>query len=817
MDFLAHITNIDGNRIDQTCIEHLRNVARYAAEELESVNLGNFAYVVGILHDMGKMKKEYLEYLERSYQGEKTVRGSVNHSSMGACWILEKYGLTGAMDYTKEDSPKSFFNVLLSELMAYVIASHHGVTDCLTKDADSLYGRRVSAKEEIFYDESVKNYFSEVINERELENLLVKAGEELECKVTSIKKNCNFQLGLLSRLVLSALVDADRIDTMEFMTQRKRKDIYESFTDEERKWFWKEQKEYFEEKLSRMESESKATAINKVRSIISEQCKNKALEGDGIYRLDVPTGGGKTLAALRYSLVHAHEYNKKRIIFVIPLLTVLEQNSQVIRRYIKGDDIILEHHSNVIQDSIDDEELEMNDLLTCNWHSPIIVTTMVQFLDTLFSARLSAVRRMQALCDSIILIDEVQSVPAKMLNMFNVAMNFLHRECRCCIVLSSATQPAYGALKRPLEYSDNAAMVSLTLDEQKEFKRTRIVNKVTSHGMDLSELADFTMECIKEKSSVLVICNTKKTALRLMQHLSVLTGNEKFMLYHLSSSMCQEHRQHIMGSMTESLKNKDGTKTVCVATQVIEAGVDASFECVIRALAGIDNVAQAAGRCNRGNEYECLCDVFLVNLNKEEESLRFLTDIKEAQKATLSLLELYKREPEALDEDLLSLKSVNGFYQRLYKNQESNRHDYYVKEIQDTLYNLLAENSRRREYNFNEYHKWHNYIMNQSFKEAGTYFSVFDEYTIDVIVPYNSEAKRLIADLNSERAGADIEFMESVIQTAKKYTIHIFEYQRKKLEEMGMLHSYIGGKIYSLDEQCYNSQWGLDIEGEMIL
>lgn len=814
MKFLAHITKVDDKRIEQTCREHAKNVARYAAEELANVNLGNLAYVVGILHDMGKMKKEYSDYLERSYQGEKVVRGSVDHSSMGCCWILEKYGMTGEMDCTKD---KAFYDVLLSELMAYVIASHHGVTDCLTMDADSLYGRRTQAKEEIFYSDSVKNYFAEVINESELERLLAKAREELECTITNIKKNCNFQLGLLSRLLLSALVDADRIDTMEFMTQKKRQDIYEKFTEEQRKQLWKEQKDYFERRLSQMQSQTETSDINYVRKNISEQCKSKALEGDGIYRLDVPTGGGKTLAALRYGLVHAHKYNKKRIIFVVPLLTVLEQNSQVIKSYIKEPNTILEHHSNVIQDGFDDAELEKYDFLVNNWHSPVIITTMVQFLDTLFSAKMSAIRRMQALCDSVILIDEVQSVPTKMLNMFNVSMNFLHEVCRCCIVLSSATQPAYGVLERPISYSDNASMVTLTSDELKEFKRTRIVNKVTSHGMNIDELTEFTMEYIGKKSSVLVICNTKNIALRLVQQISLRLSDDECKIFHLSSSMCQEHRTDVMNKMTESLRCKDDGKTICVATQVIEAGIDISFECVIRTLAGIDNVAQAAGRCNRGNEYGHICDVYLVNLNPEEESLRFLNDIKDAQKATLSLLELYKRAPETFDNDLLSPISVNGFYQRLYKNHESKTHDYYVKEINDTLYNLLAENSLRREYNYNEYHKWHNNIMNQSFKEAGTRFSVFDEYTIDVIVPYNSEAKRLIADLNSERTRFDIEFMERVIQTAKKYTIHIFEYQRKKLDEMGVLHSYLDGRIYSLNEQCYNSQWGLDIEGELIL
>lgn len=813
MGFLAHITKMDDKRVEQTCTEHIRNTAQYAAEELEGVDLGNLAYAAGILHDMGKLKGEYSDYLERSYQGEKERRGSVDHSSAGCCWILEKYGLTGEIKLDQ-----SYVDVLLSEIVAYAIASHHGVADCLTKDADSLYGRRVRAKKDIFYSEAVGNYFAEVIGEEELENRLSKAKNEVEKVSGKIKKNGQFQLGLLARLVLSALVDADRTDTMEFMEQRKRPDIYEGFTGEQRKQFWKEQKDFLEGKLDQLQAQARALPINHVRKNISKQCERKASEPDGIYRLDVPTGGGKTLAALRYALTHAYAYNKKRIVFVIPLLTVIEQNSGEIRRYLKDKNIVLEHHSNVILDGVDDEELQMNDFLVTNWHSPIIITTMVQFLNTLFSSKMSAVRRMQALCDSIIVIDEVQSVPKKMLNMFNVAMNFLHKVCRCSIVLSSATQPACDALKRPIVYSDNADMVRLTPEEQKEFKRTRIINKVTSHGMSMDELTEFTVECIQKKSSVLVICNTKNTALRLLRQVRLRVSDDCSLL-HLSSSMCPEHRTDVVKQLpTSSIYREEGkTKTVCIATQVIEAGVDVSFECVIRVLAGLDNVAQAAGRCNRGNEYGHPCDVFLVNLNQEEESLRFLNDIKDAQKATLGMLELFKKKPDAFDHDLLSAKIVNGFYQKLYENHESNTHDYYIKEISDTLYDLLGENLRRREYNYNEENRWHNYIMNQSFKEAGTRFCVFEEDTIDVIVPYNSEAKNVIADLNSEKAGRDLHFMEEILRRAKKYTIHIFAYQRKKLDEMGMLHSYCDAGIYSLDEQCYHSQWGLDIEGEMIL
>lgn len=249
MKWLAHITSIDDKRVEQTCKEHLMNVAQYAAEELADVHLSNLAYIIGILHDMGKMKGEYSEYLERSYRGEEVRRGSVDHSSAGCCWIMNRYGMTGEFN---NDRPLS--DVLLSEIVAYAIASHHGIADCLTKDADSLYGRRALAEKDNFYSESVDNYFNEVIKENELENLLLKAKDEIEAVWCNIETNHCFQLGLLSRLLLSALRDADCIDTMEFMGQKKRKDIYESFTEEQRKQLWKEQIDFFESRLGQMQS-----------------------------------------------------------------------------------------------------------------------------------------------------------------------------------------------------------------------------------------------------------------------------------------------------------------------------------------------------------------------------------------------------------------------------------------------------------------------------------------------------------------------------------------------------------------------------------
>ena len=809
MIHLAHITSVYGNRVNQTCKEHMEHVAMYAKETLECVGLANTAYLAGILHDMGKLKQEFATMLEKSYQGEQTIRGSVNHSSAGCLWMLEQGHITGSLSLQGD-----YIDILLCEMVAYVVASHHGQLNCLDKDGKSGFARRKDAAKEIAYAESLKNYFDEVMNEKDLLGIRDLALSEFQAIIPQITRDTEFQIGLLARLILSALVDADRRDTMEFMIQKKQRKQCVSLQNQ--KNFWKMQFDYYEKKIEMLNARVNLSPINIARRQISDQCLKMAMNSDGIYKLDVPTGAGKTLTALRYALRHAYQYNKKRIIFVIPLLSVLEQNSRVIMDYVKDPDLVLEHHSNVVMDKNSTEEMEAYELLTENWHSPMIITTMVQFLNTLFSEKMSAVRRMQALCDSVIIVDEVQSVPSKLISMFNSAINFLHRICRCSIVLSSATQPAFENARHPIQYAVQPDLVKIDEQLYKPFVRSKVINKITPYGMDISELADFVLECLQTRTSILVVCNTKSSAIQLTKQLELQTMND-IRLFHLSASMCQQHRVDIMAHMTDALNQQAKQKVICISTQVIEAGVDISFACVIRVVAGIDNIAQAAGRCNRSNEYGHLCDVFLVNLTASDEVLKFLPDIKAAQDVTMDLLYQFQENPDKYDHNILSAKSVNWFYCKLFAEADTNKHDYYIRSIQDSLYRLLSANTYRRQHNYSDENRWHNCIMNQSFKDAGELFHVFEENTIDVIVPYNEEAETIICDLGSARIRYDIAFFDDCVQRAKKYTIHIFDYQRRILDDMGMLHEYDNGVLYSLNSQCYNSKWGFDIEDNTIL
>ena len=273
----------------------------------------------------------------------------------------------------------------------------------------------------------------------------------------------------------------------------------------------------------------------------------------GIYRLNVPTGAGKTLCTLRYALAHAEKYNKKRIIFIIPLLSVLDQNVKVIQDFLPNKSEILEHHSNVIREKENGEETDRYEFLAESWNFPVVVSTLVQLSDILFSDGISSIGRMQALCNSVIVIDEIQSLPKKMTFMFNMAMNFLRQYCNATIVLSSATQPCFEELKWPLKLAENSDLVRLNNEQTQVFQRAEIIPHVDAYGMDWNECAVFCQDRMEEYDSLLVVCNTKAEARTLFQKLQEEAEIQGWKIFHLSTAMCQDHRQNVLRQLRESL------------------------------------------------------------------------------------------------------------------------------------------------------------------------------------------------------------------------------------------------------------------------
>ncbi len=408
------------------------------------------------------------------------------------------------------------------------------------------------------------------------------------------------------------------------------------------------------DKLDSFQAEEEAQSpINRLRREMSNRCEQYAENPSGIYSLSIPTGGGKTLASLRYALRHALEYGKKRIVYVVPYTTIIEQNAEEVRKILSDEENVLEHHSNVIDDADDDDENQDGTmslqqkwkLARDNWDAPIIFTTMVQFLNAFYAKGGRNIRRLHNLSESVIIFDEVQKVPVRCVSLFNHALNFLHDFGQSSLILCTATQPALDFVEHKLEIKSNAEIIERLDDVIEAFKRVEIVDRATQEVFDTEKLADFVIDKLDEVQSVLVVLNTKTVVKKLYRRLE--SCGVPF--YHLSTSMCPAHRKHILEEVKRHLDKEE--KVVCVSTQLIEAGVDISFDCVVRSLAGLDSIAQAAGRCNRHGR-SVIRQVYVID--HAEESLTHLPEIKKGKEISRKIFIDLRKNPNSHGGHILS-------------------------------------------------------------------------------------------------------------------------------------------------------------------
>ena len=788
MEYPAHIRKVDGKKYIQTVEEHCHGVAEIAAELLSDIGLEKTAYLAGMVHDLGKFSENFKNYIEKAADGEKVQRGSVNHTFAGVRFLLEKHS----------DEQLSGFSDIVLEILAYAVGAHHGLFDCVDDNNNNGFTKRIQ-KEGIDYLNAAQEFLKICCSKQDIEDLLKQSEKEFLPVFNEIEKladnadakiqntQITFYIGFLARLILSAIIEADRSDTSQFMngySEKTVKNISE---------IWINCIKNVEQKLSTMPLDK---PINKTRAQISALCAEAGNLESGIYRLNLPTGAGKTLTSLRYALHHALKHNKKRIIFTMPLLSIIEQNAGIIHDYIGNEELILEHHSNIVETD-ENDELDKRELLVESWDVPIIITTMVQLLNTLFAGKTANIRRMQALCNSIIVIDEVQTVPDKMLSLFNLALNFLAKICNATIILCSATQPCFEKTMYPLDKSVKD-LITLTKEQETVFKRVRLEYK---GEMDCEELADFAAGILEENNSLLLVCNTKNEAAVMFNLLCSKIKDVK--AFHISAGMCTAHRKETIKEMQEALENKQ-QKVLCVSTQVIEAGVDVSFARVIRLLAGMDNIVQATGRENRNREFDGLAPGYIVRL--KGEFLKGLSEIEAAKNAAANLLVKYRNNPQIYDDDLMSAKAVNEYYKSLYENVKSGYHDFYIESVRDSILNLMSCNGNVDSEKIPEYNK---YFMHQALKTAGGLFTVFDESSIDIIVPYD-RGTEIIQEVFAV-GDKDYEKLKSILKEAKLYTVSLFKYQKIKLEEQGALIFVPSAGVYILQDGYYDELTGLNL------
>ena len=762
--FLAHILNPspgdpgETEAARQTVRDHCRRTAEYAAQALAPVSLSTAGYLAGLVHDLGKYTSRFQTYLLR---GEGT-RGSVNHTFAGVRLLLERY-----FDENAED-----FSGVVCELLALAAGGHHGLFNCIDDRQQSGFRHRLT-KEDIGYQEATGNFLRLCAEEQELDRLFRGALEELTPvleKILSMTSEDHpffddetaFYSGLLSRLLLSGVIEGDRQDTAEFMNRAQfppKRDA-EAL---ERLW-----DTCLRRVEARLDALPQVSDIDRARRSISEQCREGAARPGGVFRLNVPTGGGKTLSSLRFALAHARLHRKQRIFFASPLLSILEQNAGVIREYLSDDTLILEHHSNVVRTEETPECLDRRELLTETWNAPVILTTLVQLLNTLFSGKTSAIRRFHALCGSVIVIDEVQTVPAKLLSLFSLAVNFLAEICGTTVVLCSATQPCMERIDHPL-HTPLQDLVPYSDRLWRPFRRTEFC---PVGERSLEDIAQFALEHLE--TSLLVVCNKKAQAETLFH---LLEDGGDFALFQLSAAMCVQHRRDTLERVRASLEA--GQRTVCVSTQVIEAGVDISFASVIRLTAGMDSVIQAAGRCNRNGEAGpgVLAPVYLIG--ERNEQLGRLPDIQRGKNASRELLTAFQSHPDRYGRRLDSDEAVGYYYRALYRGMEDCHRDFIWRKGEPSLLSLLSLNGYCQEDT--------PYYFRQAFRLAGSRFQVFEEDSTDVIVPYG-RGKSLICDLCGERAGRDPRYLKNLLAEARSYTVSLYRYQIDRLAaEQGLI------------------------------
>ena len=570
MNYVAHIRKKDGKV--QSLLKHMTGVAERSERFASKIGLGKHGRLIGLLHDLGKYSDIFQHYIksaeglldpdEDDYLDAHGMKGKIDHSTAGAQFVYNKVINSGNEGR------------LIGQILSLCIASHHsGLIDCLNPDAKDVFSARMNKWDDrTHFREVCQKADAEILNESQR---LLLSQDLVQTLKTTLKKihvpeeksdiSTYFKQGLLIRFLFSCLTDADGLDSADFeeprLSKLRNNGKYRS---------WDELIARLERRLSEFQQQKE---IDKLRTQISEDCLHFAKKPKGIYLLTVPTGGGKTLASLRFALHHAKERNLDRVIYVIPFTTIIDQNAEEVRRFLEDRDaggsyldrVVLEHHSNLTPE----EETWQQKILSQDWDAPVVFTTNVQLLETLFGGGTRNARRMHQLAKSVLIFDEIQTLPVRCVHMFNNAINFLVHYCESTVVLCTATQPLLnhvdkkqGALKIAPEKEIMPDVGRLFSD----LKRVKIEDSRKSGGWTSGEVADLANNELGNKGSVLLIVNTKKAAQELYDKCRQKIHTEA---YHLSTSMCPAHRMEVLGLIRSCLDPTNHRPVLCISTLYI--------------------------------------------------------------------------------------------------------------------------------------------------------------------------------------------------------------------------------------------------------
>jgi len=739
---MSYIARINKSGETQDLVNHLTGVSK---KIYGLTNNDVYGEIAGMLHDIGKYSVAFQEYIQSdSYENKP------DHSSAGAQWILNL--LCNRAEQIGDEEINRIAKLIARMISHCVVGHHSGLLNGTSVGEGTSLDHRLT--------KTVKPYLNNIAPEISgkiayLVNVLL-SEENLDyvCRWVDSDGNISgrdaYSLQFAIRMFFSSLVDADRLDSEQAGNPDQ----------------WKTRiaikKDAFPVLLKKIEDHLRTLPsngiVNKVRKEVSEQCKDAASNEPGFFDLTVPTGGGKTFASLRFALHHAINFEMRRVIYVMPYTTIIDQNADEFRKVLdqdSGSTNVLEHHSNMEPK----RETVESELLADNWESPVVVTTSVQFFESFYASKPSRCRRLHAISQSVIILDEAQTVPVRYLKAVTWALEELVTNYNCSVVFCTATQPLLDSRRLDGEALDNhrigvTKIRPIVADPQKHFlalSRVRVRPVDSEKPLCVPEIVDRVMAKVRESKSVLCILNTKSNAKAIFKELK---KNESVAdrVWHLSTSMCPQHRKDVIEivKLLTSYCRKTGTKApVVISTQLVEAGVNLDFDVVFRAMAGIDSIAQAAGRCNREGRMSHPGEVYYF---RAEEDLRKLRDITEAKRAgidTLSALDGDAALTQA-EKDPIGLKAVEEYFQRLYWSRAL---EMDTKEII-----MRLTSPRRLEEG-----------ADVPFATIADDFRFIENDTVSILVPYGEEGKALAEKLL--KGGA---FELDEYRMASRYSVQVF-------------------------------------------
>ena len=719
-DIISHIyKDATGQWKIQTNAEHSNNVAKLARSFADELGMGMWGYVLGMLHDKGKESDDFQSYIrkESGYDYEAKCPLEHNHAFVGGIIAKSIYG-------------KGSESLLCNQIISHHSGLHDycQIEETLKKDIPSDVNRCV---EKIH------------LNRPPFSLSPIKG-----CKGMTSDANH------LSRMLFSCLVDADYLDTELFMDEksaRKRiNGISQSLLPS------------LETYIDNLQKRSSESEVNAIRRTVQERCVSVSNVKKGFYSLTVPTGGGKTLSSLVWALRHAVHNGMKRIIIAIPYTSIIAQTASILKQ-IFGEEAVLEHHSNFDPQSLKSKEMQHKaKLATENWDYPIVVTTNVQLFESMFSNKPSDCRKLHNIVNSVIILDEVQTLPTDYLQPIVDALKSYQRMFGISVLFTTASQPVLSGLiegcnpKAAFQGIDNITEI-IPKEYVLHDKLRRVRLEIDNTGSTYDEIADQ----LSQHNKVLCIVNTRNDARELFERLP-----KEGLTIHLSRMMCPRHVSKAIQEIKQALSDNSETVIRVVATQLIEAGVDIDFPVVYRQEAGLDSILQAAGRCNREGKLD-MATTYVFSLSEEHKLYGSIID---ANNARLNMVNV---------NDWFASEAMTEYFRQLYCRKET----FDKKDIKTLLYKPTE----------------------MCFAEAAKEFRLIEETGKTVYVNMD-DSLELVERLKND--GITYSLMKQLSQ----YSVNIHERDFLKLLSYGAIEEVIEGIYVVNDRAQYDENIGLRLD-----